>query len=41
VIDVVVDELDLAALGFEGAAKTGRPGYRPATLLKLYLYVRS
>ena len=38
VIDVFVDELDLAALGFEGAAATGRPGYHPATLLKLYLY---
>ena len=38
VIDVFIDELDLAALGFEGAAATGRPGYHPATLLKLYLY---
>ncbi len=38
VIDVFVDELDLAAIGFEGAAATGRPGYHPATLLKLYLY---
>ena len=38
VINVFVDELDLAALGFEGAAATGRPGYHPATLLKLYLY---
>jgi len=38
VIDVFVSELDLAALGFEGAAATGRPGYHPATLLKLYLY---
>lgn len=38
VIDVFVDELDLSALGFEGAAATGRPGYHPATLLKLYLY---
>ena len=38
VIDVFVDELDLTALGFEGAAATGRPGYHPATLLKLYLY---
>lgn len=38
VIDVFVDELDLAALGFEGAAATGRPGYHPAMLLKLYLY---
>lgn len=38
VIDVFVDELDLATLGSEGAAATGRPGYHPATLLKLYLY---
>ena len=38
VVDVFIDELDLAALGFAGAAATGRPGYHPATLLKLYLY---
>jgi transposase len=38
VVDVFVDELDLGALGFEGAAATGRPGYHPRTLLKLYLY---
>jgi transposase len=40
VVDVFVDELDLAALGFAGVvpASTGRPGYHPATLLKLYLY---
>lgn len=40
VVDVFVDELDLAALGFTGVipAATGRPGYHPATLLKLYLY---
>ena len=40
VVDVFVDELDLATLGFEGVAPaaTGRPGYHPATLLKLYLY---
>ena len=37
-IDVFVDELDLASLGFEGAAATGRPGYHPAMLLELYLY---
>ncbi|MBX9933488.1 MAG: transposase [Methylobacterium sp.] len=30
--------MDRATLGFEGAAATGRPGYHPATLLKLYLY---
>lgn len=33
VIDVFVDELDLAALGFGDAAATGRPGYHPATRL--------
>jgi len=39
VIDVFVDELDLAGLGFEiAAAATGRPPYHPATLLKLYIY---
>jgi transposase len=38
VIDAFVDALDLAALGFEGAAATGRPGYHRATLLKLYVY---
>ena len=40
VIDVFVDELDLLALGFDGATPeaTGRPGYHPATLLKLYIY---
>ena len=38
VVDLFVDELDLAMLGFEGAAATGRPGYHPATMLKLYIY---
>jgi transposase len=40
VIDAFVDELDLKALGFEGAipAETGRPAYHPATLLKIYIY---
>jgi transposase len=40
VIDVFVDELDLEALGFDRAqaAATGRPGYHPATLLKIYIY---
>jgi transposase len=39
-IDVFVDELDLAALGFEGVepAVTGRPGYHPGLMLKLYVY---
>src|SRR3974377_1338727 len=40
VIDVFVDELDLAELGFDGAAPeaTGRPSYHPTVLLKLYIY---
>ena len=40
VVDVFVDELDLGELGFEGVtpAVTGRPGYHPATLLKIYIY---
>lgn len=40
VVEVFVDELDLAALGFSGVVPeaTGRPAYHPATLLKLYLY---
>jgi len=40
VIDVFVDELDLGTLGFERSepAATGRPGYHPATLLKIYVY---
>ncbi len=39
-IDAFVDALDLAELGFDGVepAATGRPGYHPATLLKLYIY---
>ncbi|AFL49768.1 transposase [Sinorhizobium fredii] len=38
VVDVFIDELDLRAMGFAAAAATGRPGYSPATMLKLYLY---
>ena len=40
VVDAFVDELDLGALGFAGVvpASTGRPGYHPGLLLKLYLY---
>jgi len=39
-VDAFVDELDVAALGFEGAepADTGRPAYHPGTLLKIYIY---
>ena len=37
VVDVFVDELDLASLGFERvqAASTGRPGYHAGSMLKL------
>jgi transposase len=40
VIDGFVGRLDFVALGFERAvaAETGRPGYDPRDLLKLYLY---
>ncbi|MCP4102350.1 MAG: IS1182 family transposase [Lentisphaerae bacterium] len=40
VIDAFVDHLDLQDLGFNRItpASTGRPGYHPATLLKLYIY---
>ena len=40
VIEVFVEELDLAELGFGGVDPevTGRPSYHPAVLLKLYIY---
>jgi transposase len=40
VVEVFIDELDLAALGFAGMVPevTGRPAYHPATLFKIYLY---
>src|SRR5207249_269603 len=43
VIDVFVDELDLAQLGFYRVAPevTGRPAYHPSVLLKLYIYGQS
>jgi transposase len=39
-VDAFVDALDLAELGFKDVepAGTGRPGYHPAPLLKLYIY---
>ncbi|MGI9420274.1 MAG: IS1182 family transposase [Geminicoccaceae bacterium] len=39
-IDAFVDELDLEKAGFERvqAKATGRPGYDPSDLLKLYIY---
>lgn len=40
VVDVFVDELDLARMGFARVvpAKTGRPAYHRAVLLELYIY---
>jgi hypothetical protein len=40
VVDVFVEGLDLRAMGFAGIgpAKTGRPAYHPAVLLKIYIY---
>jgi len=40
VIDAFVDELEMKELGFDGAvpADTGRPGYHPSTVLKIYIY---
>ena len=40
VIDLFVDEIDLAGLGFGRTvpATTGRPGYHPSVLLKLFIY---
>jgi transposase len=40
VIDAFVEKLVMSKLGFERAqaAETGRPGYDPRDLLKLYLY---
>ena len=40
VIDVFIEELDLAELGSDGvdAEATGRPSYHPSVLLKLYVY---
>jgi transposase len=40
VVDAFVARIDLAELGFEGVMpeRTDRPGYHPATLLKIYIY---
>ena len=39
-VDALVDMLDLRALGFAAVdpSATGRPGYHPGVLLKLYIY---
>ncbi len=40
IVDLFVEELDLQCLGFARStpAPTGRPGYHPAVLLKLFIY---
>jgi len=39
VIDVFIDDLDISGLGFKAEpAVTGRPGYHPKMMLKLYVY---
>ena len=39
VIDVFIDELDLAGLGFRTEPNdTGRPAYHPSSMLKLFVY---
>ncbi len=40
VVDAFVDKLNLKELGFDRAepSDTGRPGYLPATMLKIYIY---
>jgi len=39
VIDVFVDRLDISGLGFKSEpAETGRPGYHPRTMLKIFIY---
>ena len=40
VVDAFVDKLKLKELGFDRAepSDTGRPGYLPATMLKIYTY---
>ena len=39
-VDVFVDALELRGLGFDSVnpAATGRPGYHPSAMLKLYIY---
>ena len=40
IVDAFVDKLSLMKLGFERAepSETGRPGYQPAMMLKIYIY---
>ena len=39
VVDVFIDRLEISGLGFKAhPAETGRPGYHPRTMLKIYVY---
>ncbi len=40
IVDLFVEQLDLSEMGFDRTtpARTGRPGYHPAVLLKLFVY---
>ena len=39
VVDVFIDGLDISGLGFRAEpSETGRPGYDPRTMLKIYVY---
>lgn len=40
VVDLFVEDLDLQRLGFARSTplRTGRPGYHPVVLLKLFIY---
>jgi transposase len=40
VVDVFVDELDLAQLSFQSVelGVTGRPSYHPGMMLRIYIY---
>ena len=39
VIDAFIETLDLGALGFAAVPEaTGRPGYHPGVMLRIYLY---
>jgi transposase len=40
IVDAFINKLNLKDLGFSGAepSDTGRPGYQPATMLKIYIY---
>lgn len=39
-VDMFIESLNLSVLGFDGLqpSNTGRPGYDPATMLKIYVY---